>query len=75
MSLYPKGWPKRDWTLAEIRKLIKNARNVYVRVACEDAGAHEPSIVIDRNQALRLFARNRPRPKFMAWGDGDVRIG
>jgi hypothetical protein len=75
MSLYPK---RKQWTKKEMRRLIMRGRNVYVRVAVHQKTWLDRSHVtlqITKLEALELLGPNKPRPKFTAYGDGDVVLG
>lgn len=56
-----------------MRALIKSGKRIFVRVACE--GNVDEFVIIARVDALRLLGKDKPRPRFNAYGDGDVVIG
>lgn len=66
----------KKWTLSEMRNLIDKAGAVYVKVQCP---GHErwgwPFVEITKKQALALLGKDLPRPRFIAYGDGDVVLG
>ncbi len=71
MSLYPK---RKNWTLSEMRDLIKKADGVFVNVMCPEVPSRfdQPLVPITKEAALGLLGKDKPRPRFMAYGDGNA---